>query len=227
MNEVNTMKKQFLTGLLAMALSTGALAGEVTGYTGATSGTPANAADINANFTALIEAINDNNQRITALEEQAAGINTAEGTYSFVEIAVELGGAPGTSLFDGYSQIGTWSSTGSFNFVADGTFTGTINETVSILFDERLCDNEGTDNEQCRQAYQPDFSQKAKQNLGGTWDEDGNSVTANFPDGTSATFIKAGPRLLVRQEKSISGGVADNPDLFDFTNLILLIKQVN
>jgi hypothetical protein len=52
-------------------------------------------------------------------------------------------------------------------------------------------------------------------------------VTANFPDGTSATFIKAGPRLLVRQEKSISGGVADNPDLFDFTNLILLIKQVN
>lgn len=221
------MKKQFLTGLLAMALGTGAIASEVTGYTPATSGSAATAADINANFTALISAINDNNQRITALEEQAAGINTAEGTYSFVEIAVELAGAPGTTLFDGYSQIGTWSSTGSFSFVSDGTFTGTINETFSILFDERLCDNEGTIDEQCRQAYQPDFNQTGTETLGGTWTEDGNSVTATFPDGGSVTFTKAGPRLMVLQEKSIDGGVAGNPDLFDFTNLVLLIKQVN
>ncbi|TGN40524.1 hypothetical protein [Marinobacter confluentis] len=218
------MKKQFLTGLLAMALSAGAIAGEVTGYTDATSGSAATAADINANFNALISAINDNNQRITALEEQAAGINTAEGTYNFVEIAVELGGAPGTGFFDGYSQIGTWSSTGSFTFLSDGTFSGTINETFSILFDTTLCDST---QQQCRQAYQPDFSQTATENLGGTWTEDGNSVIATFPEGGSVTFTKAGPRLMVLQEKSIEGGDATNPDLFDFTNLVLLIKQVN
>ena len=65
------MKKMILTGLTAAVLSANAIAGEVTGYTAPQSGQAATAAGVDANFQALITAINDNAQRIDALEAAA------------------------------------------------------------------------------------------------------------------------------------------------------------
>lgn len=86
------MKKLMLTGLTAVMLSTGAFASEVTGYTDATANTPATAADINANFAALIAAINDNNSRIAALEAGGGASNDVTGkVFIFRDLGLIFG----------------------------------------------------------------------------------------------------------------------------------------
>ena len=49
-------------------MSATAIASEVTGYTAPESGQAATAAGVDANFQALISTINDNNERVSALE---------------------------------------------------------------------------------------------------------------------------------------------------------------
>lgn len=78
------MKKQILTCLLAATLCSSAFAGEVTGYTPATSGETATADAINARFDALISAINDNNARIAELES----FSVSGKTYDFKEVSI-------------------------------------------------------------------------------------------------------------------------------------------
>jgi hypothetical protein len=68
-----------LTAGLGMALSTALIAGSVTLPNSFTAGTPARASEVNANFSAVATAVNDNHNRITAIESLVAGDNLVLG----------------------------------------------------------------------------------------------------------------------------------------------------
>jgi hypothetical protein len=221
--EVIEMKKVILTGLTAAMLATGAFASELTAgvdTTTFTPSTPALAAEVNANFAALIAAINDNSQRLDVLEG-IVGDGSVAGTYTFIEMAVELAANSGTSAFDGYSEISTFSSSGAFTFDAGGTFTGTINENRSSLVDAQNGDCGSIDG--CRIAFDPDFGNTNSEPLSGTWVDDGATVTLTLGPGDTVVLNKAGLNMLVFSEKDT---VTDEGEpIYDFTNIVMLIKQ--
>ena len=131
------MKKFILTGLTAALMSANVMASEVvegTDTTVFTADSPAVASEVNGNFAALIAAINDNSQRLDALED-IVGDGSVAGSYTFIEMAVELAADSGTELTQGYSEISTYNSSGSFTLDAQGDFSGTINDNRSTLFD--------------------------------------------------------------------------------------------
>lgn len=214
------MKKVILTGLTAAMISSAAFAGEVSGFTAATANTPATAADINANFNALIAAINDNSQRLDALES-AVGDGSVAGTYTFIELAVELAANSGTGAFDGYSEISTFSSSGSFTLDIAGTFSGTINESRSSLVDALNGDCGSLDG--CRNVYDPNFANLNSQPLSGTWTDDGATVTLTLGPDDTVVLQKAGASLLVLSEKDTV--TTEGEPIYDFTNIAFLIKQ--
>ena len=219
------MKKVILTGLTAVMMSSAAMASEVvegTDTTVFTADSPALASEVNGNFAALIAAINDNSQRLDALEA-VVGDGTIAGTYSFIEMAVELAANSGTSHAAAYSEISTYKSTGSFTLDAQGGFSGTINENRSSLVDalQGVCDD-GVFG--CRFAFDPDFNnQAAPDALSGTWTDNGATVTLNLGPGDEVVLFKAGPKLLVFNGRDTVLG--EGEPVYDFTNLVFLIKQ--
>ncbi|MDF1629076.1 MAG: hypothetical protein P1U78_04680 [Alcanivoracaceae bacterium] len=218
------MKKVILTGLTAAMLATGAFASELTAGVDTTTfapSTPALAAEVNANFAALIDAINDNSQRLDVLEG-VVGDGSVAGTYTFIELAVELAADSGTaSSADGYSEISTFSSSGSFTFDIAGTFTGTINENRSSLVDSQNGDCGSP--EGCRLAFDPDFGNTGSEPLSGTWVDDGSTVTLTLGPGDTVVLNKAGLNMLVFSDKDTV--TTDGEPIYDFTNIVMLIKQ--
>ena len=78
------MKSQivFAVGLTAgvlVTLSATLIAGQVAGLVDFSAGTPAKAAEVNGNFTAVKTAVDDNNARIAALETKLAQFGTNTG----------------------------------------------------------------------------------------------------------------------------------------------------
>ena len=70
-----------LTLILVLALAAGsAWADAVIGLTTFTSGTPAIAASVNANFAEILDSVDDNHSRITTLESAMPRITTLEST---------------------------------------------------------------------------------------------------------------------------------------------------
>ncbi|MEE3321670.1 MAG: hypothetical protein VX258_13340 [Pseudomonadota bacterium] len=218
------MKKVILTGLTAVMMSSAAMASEVVEGTDTTlfaADSPAVASEVNGNFAALIAAINDNSQRLDALEA-VVGDGTVAGTYTFVEMAVELAANSGTAQNEGYSEISTYKSTGSFTLDGNGDFSGTINENRSSLVDAVNGDCEGEFG--CRFAFDPDFNNQAPaDSLGGTWVDNGSTVTLNLGPGDTVVLHKAGPKLLVFNGRDTVLG--EGEPVYDFTNLVFLIKQ--
>lgn len=216
------MKRFIMTVGLIAAMAAPAFGGSVTSGTDTTEfagGTAALAAEVNANFQALINAINDNNARISALESVVGDGSTA-GTYTFVELAIELAANSGTGEFDGYSEISSFSSGGSFTLDQGGTFNGTINENRGSLVDavNGDCATGG-----CRNAFDPQFNVVSSEPLSGTWTEDAGTVTLNLGPGDTVVLQKAGPKLLVFSNKDVVTG--EGEPIFDFTNIVMLIKQ--
>jgi len=76
-------------------------------------GAPARAADVNANFSALVSAINAVGARVSKLEGQITQADLA-GTYSIQRFQTEMSGDPG-------SHIAVYVAGGSVTLVADGT----------------------------------------------------------------------------------------------------------
>lgn len=219
------MKKVILTGLTAVMMSSAAMAAEVvegTDTTVFTADSPALASEVNGNFAALIAAINDNSQRLDALES-VVGDGSIAGTYTFIEMAVELAANSGSAQNEAYSEISTYKSTGSFTLEAGGNFSGTINENRSSLVDalHGVCDD-GVFG--CRFGFDPDFNNQAPvDSLGGTWTDDGSTVTLTLGPSDTVVLYKAGPKMLVFNGRDTVLG--EGEPVYDFTNLVFLIKQ--
>ena len=216
------MKKFILTGLTAALMSANVMASEVvegTDTTVFTADSPAVASEVNGNFAALIAAINDNSQRLDALEATVDD-GSVEGSYTFVELAIELAANSGTGLTEAYSEISSFSSTGSFTLSANGDFSGTINENRSTLFStvNGDCGVEG-----CRDAFDPDFGNTGSEPLNGTWSDDGSTVTLTLGPDDTVVLQKAGPKMLILSQKDTV--TTDGEPIYDFTNIAFLIKQ--
>lgn len=183
------MKKMILTGLTAAMMSASAMAAEVTGYTAPQSGAPATAAGVDANFQALITAINDNNTRIAALESEVAaaqssdvsgksylyrefGMYMAAHTYDSVgddglpqaSGAVEIGGSYG----GGFSRTNMLSAEITLEFLANGN--------VNIIGTE-------TEVEMWANPNSNIGSVSGTLNETASWTQSGNVVTVDFGGG--------------------------------------------
>jgi hypothetical protein len=174
------MKKQILTGLLAATLCTNAFAGEVTGYTPATSGEVATAEAINTRFDALIAAINDNNARVAELESFDVSGKTFDfkevGTIVAAETYGNISTPPGgpNERQNGFARIGLFTSSAQMTFVSDGTvsISGVEREVETFLnpnSDIGIIDN-------------------IQYSLTATWAQVGNEVTVIVPDGFTYEF---------------------------------------
>ena len=115
------LNRTFKTAALAAAITTtSAFASEVddSAVTEFTAGTPAQAAQVNANFAALIAAINDNAARIADMEAAAPDVDVEGHVYRFIEIEVGLEGEAGNSLPESpaRNRAFMWSNAGSISF---------------------------------------------------------------------------------------------------------------
>lgn len=198
------MKKVILTGLTAAVMSATAMAGEVTGYTAPESGQAATAAGVNTNFQALITAINDNNERITALED-AAGTPSA--------LLEKISGATYTISYLG-SVIGTYADAmspykGAYleGFGGRSVITFETNGTLTELYQESgreidFEDGECTESEpgifNCEHRVE-DFADGPETFTGGSWELEGNTLSVTFPeeDGAEEFIVALDGEILV------------------------------
>ena len=177
------MKKVILTGLTAAVLSANAMAAEVTGYTAPQSGQAATAAGVDANFQALITAINDNNTRIAALEAasgEVASLNdiVSGATYKlyFSGGIIELddGGGANLERFGGSTDL---------TFNSDGSLSETFSESGRFIsLDANTCDFEGLN---CSH-YVDTWNDN--ETGGGSWSVTGQTLNVIWGDGGSEAF---------------------------------------
>lgn len=88
------LKVHFITA--AVCLASLASAGEVTGLTTFTAGTPAKAAEVNGNFTAVKAAVDDNHARLTAAESTQ---NAHDSRLHVIENSLNAAGAVSLSAY--------------------------------------------------------------------------------------------------------------------------------
>ncbi|WP_417215859.1 hypothetical protein [Alcanivorax sp.] len=179
------MKKVILTGLAATVLSANAMAADVTGYTAPQSGQAATAAGVDANFQALITAINDNNQRITALEAASGEV---------ADLADIVSGATYKLYFSGgiiELDDGGGANLERFGGIADLTFNGdgSLSETFSeqgrfISLDANQCSGEG-ENFSCAHYVE---TWNDNETGGGAWSVSGQTLNVTWSDGDSESF---------------------------------------
>ena len=191
------MKKVILTGLTAAVMSATAMASEVTGYTAPQSGQAATAAGVNANFQALISAINDNNERIAALED-AAGIPSSllekisGATYTISYLGAVIGTyADALSPYKG-AYLEGFGGRSVITFETDGTLTELYQESGrEIDFEKDEC-VEGEPGEfNCAHRVE-DFTDGPETFTGGSWVLTGNTLAVTFPEEDDAEeFIVA------------------------------------
>lgn len=143
-------------------------------------GAPARAADVNANFQALVSGINAIGSRVSKLEGQITSADLA-GTYAINQFQTELGG--------GASQrVAVYTGGGTASFAANGT--GTISGNTELGHQLNL--PAGTLNALNRPQAANSF----------TWSLSAGTVTA-----LGGTFsVVSGGRLLIRTTANPSDG---------------------
>jgi hypothetical protein len=120
------MNKSILTIAVSAAFLAAAqpnLAGEVTGLTSFTAGTPAVASQVNGNFTAVKTAVDNNHARITTLESTAASPNIT-GNITLVPSTATAGNIMkgATRFLHNYGNNNTFLGENAGNFTMTGTF---------------------------------------------------------------------------------------------------------
>lgn len=189
LERMTTMKKALLIGLTSMALSAQGWAGSVTAgvdTTTFTSGTSAVASEVNANFQALIDAINDNNDRIAALEAAATTTDVSGKTYLFRDLGIILAahkyGQTTTttdqadSVPSGFSRVGYFTGNFTIEFSGvDNTYT-LSGDDVDVEMFTNADSNIATFNDL-------DFVET------GTWSQIGTQVTLTSDGPDSEDFV--------------------------------------
>ena len=217
---MNTMKKVMLTGLTAAMMSGTTLAAEVGAITTFSSGSPALASEVNANFQALIAAINDNNARIAALEANVDEPTDLLGKISGATYRIRYLG----THMNMFTNTGSGQQSGSTN-IWNGSLTVVFNEGGSASITEH---GEATGEmnvepiEQCDEFTCVDsfvgrynFEQGGGGSSTGSWSLNGARLTLTFQDGFEAEFdVTPNAQLLVNTEgvlgdEAIGGGTID------------------
>ncbi|MCG8438277.1 MAG: hypothetical protein MI751_09370 [Pseudomonadales bacterium] len=178
------MKKVILTGLTVAVLSANAMASEITegDVTQFNPNTQAVASEVNGNFAALIAAINDNNDRISALEEAAGEIAeladiVSGSTYKlyFSGGIIELDEGGGANLERNGGVI-------TLTFNSDETLNDTRSEHGRFISLDAICDPDGSN---CSH-YVDTWNDN--ETGAGTWSISDQTLTVTFGDGESESF---------------------------------------
>lgn len=205
------MKKMILTGLTAAVLSANAMASEVTGYTAPESGQPATADGVDANFQALITAINDNNTRIAALEAANGETTDLNAVVSGATYQVFFSGGL-LSNNDGYGALERFGGNSVITFNSNGTLNETFNEAATFIGLDATCDTEGV----C--SHQDDPFTSVNETGTGTWEVSGQNLNVTWGDGDSESF-----KLSADGNLFVSGGGSHEGDELD-TFLAVAVK---
>ena len=177
------MKKIILTGLTAVALSANAMAAEVTGYTAPQSGQAATAAGVDANFQALITAINDNNTRIAALEAASGEVASLNDIVSGATYKLYFSGGIIELDDGGGANLERFGGTTDLTFNSDGSLSETFSESGRFIsLDANTCDFEGLN---CSH-YVDTWSDN--ETGGGSWSVTGQTLNVIWGDGGSEAF---------------------------------------
>ena len=168
-------------------------------------GDTAVAAQVNANFTALITAINDNAARITALETGVASSSSVAGTYDLLEMSVDIDPAGS----DSYALSGK-NVSGSVTLNANGTGTFSTNEYYRTLGFNHIgiqVRNSGDNGTATVNTHTIGFSESTTPESGSlTWTLSNGVVTLNV-EGSNLPFMVAGSRLLMQSYHDDEGQI--------------------
>ncbi len=178
------MKKIILTGLTAAVLSANAMASEVTGYTAPQSGQAATAAGVDANFQSLITAINDNNQRIAALEAASGEVTDLNAIVSGATYQVFFSGGYINNSSDSQStfrssQLERFGGNTLITFHANNTLSETFNEVGRFIDLEREHNCDQFNNCEHYSETWEDVDQTS--GPGGSWSVSGQTLTVLWP----------------------------------------------
>ncbi|MGB1464947.1 MAG: hypothetical protein ACPG8O_01190 [Alcanivorax nanhaiticus] len=177
------MKKIILTGLTAAVLSANAMAAEVTGYTAPQSGQAATAAGVDANFQALITAINDNNTRIAALEAASGEVASLNDIVSGATYKLYFSGGIIELDDGGGANMERFGGTADLIFNNDGSLNETFSEQGRFIsLDANSCDFEG---QNCSH-YVDTWNDN--ETGGGSWSITGQTLNIIWSDGGSEAF---------------------------------------
>lgn len=197
------MKKIILTGLTAAVLSANAMAAEVTGYTAPQSGQAATAAGVDANFQALITAINDNNTRIAALEAASGEVASLNDIVSGATYKLYFSGGIIELDDGGGANLERFGGTTDLTFNSDGSLSETFSESGRFIsLDANTCDFEG---QNCSH-YVDTWNDN--ETGGGSWSVTGQTLNVIWDDGGSDAFSLSSDGKII----TTGGGSLDEGD---------------
>lgn len=222
------MKKILFIGLTAAMLSPVSFASEVTAGVDTTvfsSGSPALAADVNNNFSALIAAINDNSQRIDALGGAGGSLESkiSGATYKIQFVGSILGRFSDTSsgFSDVYMEHYNGLSTVTLN--VDHTISENFSEAMrEIGFDRTEC----VDPPDCMQMeFRVEDNTDSDSTVSqGSWSVSGNVLSIMWPGETEADefFVTGNGEIIVMANGGVNVEVEGNDEHSDFDSSLAI-----
>ncbi|WP_372862616.1 hypothetical protein [Spongiibacter sp.] len=175
------MKKILIASAVLMMTAPLTMAGTVNSANVTTfeSGSAARAADVNATIAALVAAINDNAERLAALEQATPDNTVAGNSYQLLSInsSVAVGGQPGEGSFNehGFANVSNGSLKATISFGEGGTASLSIAAGDDAEYEINMPNNS-----------LQNYADNPAENETLSYVQNGNSVVVTFPeDGTT------------------------------------------